>query len=63
MKQIKKLFIYKSKIILTNGSSLNITSIKYIKNYQNLSNTFKKNTKQTSIESSNSNTFVQKIKN
>ena len=30
----KKFFIYKNKIILTNGSSLKIPSIKYLKNYQ-----------------------------
>lgn len=34
MNKNKKFFIYKNKIILTNGSSLKITSIKYFKNYQ-----------------------------
>lgn len=34
MNKNKKIFTYKSKIILTNGSSLKITSIKYFKNYQ-----------------------------
>jgi hypothetical protein len=34
MKKSKKLFTYNNKIILTNGSSLKITSIKYLKNYQ-----------------------------
>nr|YP_010117881.1 ymf101 [Phytophthora castaneae]QPN53853.1 ymf101 [Phytophthora castaneae] len=34
MNKNKKFFTYKNKIILTNGSSLKITSIKYIKNYQ-----------------------------
>jgi len=34
MKKNKKNFNYKNKIILTNGSSLKITSVKYIKNYQ-----------------------------
>lgn len=34
MKKSKKLFTYENKIILTNGSSLKITSIKYLKNYQ-----------------------------
>ena len=34
MKKSKKLFKYKNKIILTNGASLTITSIKYIQNYQ-----------------------------
>jgi hypothetical protein len=34
MNKNKKLFNYKNRIILTNGSSLKITSIKYIENYQ-----------------------------
>jgi hypothetical protein len=34
MEKSKKLFTYNNKIILTNGSSLKITSIKYLKNYQ-----------------------------
>ena len=34
MNKNKKIFTYKTKIILTNGSSLKITSIKYFKNYQ-----------------------------
>ena len=34
MNKNKKFFIYKNKIILTNGSSVKITSIKYFKNYQ-----------------------------
>ena len=34
MKKSKKLFNYTNKIILTNGASLKITSIKYLKNYQ-----------------------------
>ena len=34
MNKSKKFFTYKNKIILINGSSLKITSIKYIKNYQ-----------------------------
>lgn len=34
MNKNKKFFIYKNKIILTNGSSIKITSIKYFKNYQ-----------------------------
>nr|YP_010394168.1 Ymf101 [Phytophthora tropicalis]DAZ88176.1 TPA_asm: Ymf101 [Phytophthora tropicalis] len=34
MNKNKKFFTYKNKIILTNGSSLKITSIKYLKNYQ-----------------------------
>ena len=42
MKKSKKLFIYKNQIILTNGSSLKITSIKYFKNYQLNFDIFKK---------------------
>jgi len=34
MKKNNNFFIYNNKIILTNGSSLKITSIKYLKNYQ-----------------------------
>lgn len=34
MKRNKKIFTYNNQIILTNGSSLKITSIKYLKNYQ-----------------------------
>lgn len=34
MNKNKKFFVYKNKIILTNGSSLKITSPKYFKNYQ-----------------------------
>lgn len=45
MKKNKKLFIYKNKIILTNGSSLKNYSIKYIKNYQLNFKMFKKKLK------------------
>nr|YP_010394324.1 Ymf101 [Phytophthora fragariae]DAZ88332.1 TPA_asm: Ymf101 [Phytophthora fragariae] len=41
MNKNKKFFTYKNKIILTNGSSLTITSIKYLKNYQLNSKIFK----------------------
>nr|YP_001165410.1 orf64 [Phytophthora sojae]ABG54070.1 orf64 [Phytophthora sojae] len=41
MNKNKKFFTYKNKIILTNGSSLKITSIKYLKNYQLNSKIFK----------------------
>nr|YP_010394719.1 Ymf101 [Phytophthora rubi]DAZ89156.1 TPA_asm: Ymf101 [Phytophthora rubi] len=41
MNNNKKFFTYKNKIILTNGSSLKITSIKYLKNYQLNSKIFK----------------------
>ena len=30
----KNLFLYQNKIILTNGASIKIKSIKYFKNYQ-----------------------------
>lgn len=43
MKKSKKLFTYNNKIILTNGSSLKITSIKYLKNYQLNFKLFKEN--------------------
>jgi hypothetical protein len=43
MNKNKKFFTYKNKIILTNGSSLKITSIKYFKNYQLNLKIFKKN--------------------
>jgi hypothetical protein len=34
MKKNKQLFTYKNTIILTNGSSIKIPSVKYIKYYQ-----------------------------
>jgi hypothetical protein len=34
MKKSKNLLTYNNKIILTNGSSLKIKSIKFLKNYQ-----------------------------
>lgn len=43
MNKNKKFFTYKNKIILTNGSSLKITSIKFLKNYQLNLKIFKKN--------------------
>nr|YP_010394640.1 Ymf101 [Plasmopara halstedii]DAZ89077.1 TPA_asm: Ymf101 [Plasmopara halstedii] len=42
MKKSKKFFNYKNKIILTNGSSLRIISIKYIQNYHLNFQIFKK---------------------
>ena len=65
MKNKQKNFIYKNKIILTNGSSLKIVSIKFFKNYQLNSKFFKK------IESNNNliilnqekSNFLNKIKN
>lgn len=45
MKNNKKLFIYKNRIILTNGSLIKLDSSKYIKNYQININLFKKTLK------------------
>lgn len=45
MHRTKKFFIFKNKIILTNGASLKILSIKYIKNYQLNLKTLRKNKK------------------
>ena len=64
MKKNKKLFTYQNQIILTNGSSLKITSIKYIKNYQLNFKIFKetktnKNLKLTSNK--NKLNFIKKI--
>lgn len=66
MKKNKKLFPYKNKIILTNGSSLQILSIKYIHNYQLNINLFKKIKKSSNLnEISNKKniSFFDKIKN
>ena len=38
----KNLFLYQNKIILTNGASIKIKSIKYFKNYQVNLKIFKK---------------------
>lgn len=65
MKKNKKLFIYKNKIILTNGSSLKITSIKYISNYQINLNIFKKNKINDNFDillNKNQSNFIKKIK-
>lgn len=65
MKKNKKLFIYKNKIILTNGSSLKITSIKYISNYQIDLNIFKKNKTNDNFDillNKNQSNFIKKIK-
>ena len=64
MNKNKKNFIYKTKIILTNGSSLKITSIKYFKNYQLNSKIFKekKNTTNINIDlNKNKLNFIKKI--
>jgi len=65
MKKNKKIFTYKNKIILTNGSSLKITSVKYIKNYQLNLNIFKKSIKNSSLNhlfNQNKSNFIKKIK-
>lgn len=65
MKKSKKLFTYKNKIILTNGSSLKITSIKYIPNYQLDLNIFKKNKTNNNFDillNKNQSNFIKKIK-
>jgi hypothetical protein len=64
MNKSKKFFTYKNKIILTNGSSLKITSIKYIKNYQLNFKIFKeiKNNKDSNINfNKNKLNFIKKI--
>jgi hypothetical protein len=64
MKKNKNLFIYTNKIILTNGSSLKITSIKYIKNYQLNFKIFKeiKTNKNSNISlNKNKLNFIKKI--
>lgn len=64
MNKSKKFFTYKNKIILTNGSSLKITSIKYIKNYQLDFKIFKeiKTNKDSSINfNKNKLNFIKKI--
>lgn len=65
MKKSKKIFTYKNKIILTNGSSLKITSVKYIKDYQLNLNIFKKNKINNSLNNifdKNQFNFIKKIK-
>jgi hypothetical protein len=65
MKKNKKLFIYKNRIILTNGSSLKISSVKYIENYQLNIKIFKEikiNKKSTQlISNKNKLNFIKKI--
>ena len=64
MTKNKKLFIYKNRIILTNGSSLKITSIKYIKNYQLNLNIFQKKENTLNINNITNKklNFIKKIK-
>lgn len=64
MKKNKNLFTYNNRIILTNGSSLNITSIKYLKNNQLSVKLFKEiKTDKNLNQNFNKNklNFVQKI--
>ena len=64
MNKSKKFFTYKNKIILTNGSSLKITSIKYIKNYQLNFKIFKEiktNKNLNQISNKNKLNFIKKI--
>lgn len=64
MKKNKNLFPYTNKIILTNGSSLNITSIKYLKNYQLNIKIFNENKTDKNINQNfvkNKLNFVKKI--
>lgn len=65
MKYIKKLFSYKNKIILTNGSSFKISSTKYIKNNQLNHDLFKKNVKNINLNqlsNKKSSDFFKEIK-
>jgi hypothetical protein len=60
----KKIFTYKNNIILTNGSSLKITSVKYIRNYQLNFKIFKEQKKQNLnniISNKNKLNFIKKI--
>lgn len=64
MKKNKNLFTYNNKIILTNGSSLNIISIKYLKNYQLNTKIFKemkKNKNSNQNINKNKLNFIKKI--
>ena len=64
MKKSKKLFTYKNQIILTNGSSLKITSIKYLKNYQinfKIFKEIKNNQNLNQISNKNKLNFIKKI--
>jgi hypothetical protein len=58
MNKNKKFFTYKNNIILTNGSSLKITSIKYLKNYQLNSKIFKE---KKIIKNINTNLNINKL--
>ncbi len=60
MKKNKKLFIYKNRIILTNGSSLKITSVKHMTNYQLDHKIFKENKIKNLISNKNKSNFIKK---
>jgi hypothetical protein len=66
MKKSKKIFNYQNQIILTNGSSLKITSVKYILNYQFNNILFKEKKKKDEhlkqLTNSNQFNFIKKIK-
>jgi hypothetical protein len=49
MNKSKKLFTYQNTIILPDGSSLQVTSVKYIKNHQLNSTIFKKTQQKNSL--------------
>ena len=61
MNRNKKIFNYKNNIILTNGSSIKITSIKYFKNYQLNFKIFKKTKTIVNINNHNKLSFIKKI--
>ena len=61
MNRNKKLFNYKNNIILTNGSSIKITSVKYFKNYQLNFRIFKKTKTVININNKNKLYLIKKI--
>ena len=61
MNRNKKFFNYKNNIILTNGSSIRITSLKYFKNYQLNFKIFKKTKTIVNINNQNKISFIKKI--
>lgn len=61
MNRNKKIFNYKNNIILTNGSSIKITSLKYFKNYQLNFKIFKKTKTIVNINKQNKLSFIKKI--
>ncbi len=64
MKKNKKFFTYKNNIILTNGASFKITSVKYIKNYQldfKISKETKIDKNLNNFSDKNKSNFIKKI--